>query len=161
MPRRPSGEATHLMITVSSENENELLTFKVGASTSADEIRDYISSSYKDAKRLVLWDFSGTDLSHLSSAELLSITATGKEFATHEKTAFVGDSDLEFGLLSMYRSHSENSGTKANLMVFKTVAEALTWLYSTEQANDSLPWIGTARLAAHSDRRQDRGTKEE
>jgi hypothetical protein len=47
----------------------------------------------------------------------------------HEKTAYVGDQDLEYGLLRMYRSMAEMSGVTIPLQVFRTLQEARDWLH--------------------------------
>jgi hypothetical protein len=44
------------------------------------------------------------------------------------KTAYVGDSDLKCGLLSMYAAIAEITGVPVKYNVFKTVDEARSWI---------------------------------
>ena len=117
------------MINVTFKNNNEFLVLDIVENTTFDEISNAIKDHYCHAKKYVLWNVGLTSISNLTNEELFQISVISEEHACHEKTAYVGSADLEFGLLNMYRNFAEISRIKPYPKVFKDVQRATEWLY--------------------------------
>ena len=118
------------MIEIKIENNGELVVFNVLTTTSFQEITNNIKDNYHIVKRFVLWDFGDTDLSGLSTQEIRNVSEVVKQHALHEKTAYVGNTTLEIGLLNMYKAYADISEVIPISKVFQTKEEAIEWLYS-------------------------------
>jgi len=118
------------MIKIEIEKNGELVVFNVLATTNFQEITNNIKDNYHLVKRFALWDFGDTDLSGLSTQEIRDVSEVVKQHATHKKTAYVGNSTLEFGLLNMYKAYADISEVIPKSKVFQTKEEAIEWLYS-------------------------------
>lgn len=118
------------MINISSNNDGELLIFDVVGPSDYNDIVSAIINNYPLAKKYVLWDFADSDLTRLSNEQINRVATVVSKHATHEKTAYVGNSDLEYGLLNMYRSFAVISGVVPQPSVFRNTEDAMAWLYS-------------------------------
>ena len=103
--------------------------------------RDIIASNREfyenDPTDLLLWDFTGADLSGLSAEDLQGIVAVARRLAhlrPNGKTAIVAPSSLEFGMSRMYETFTQIWKHPVPHRVFRSREEALEWLQGGQTA---------------------------
>jgi len=116
------------MITITNEYNGDLFTFTPEGDCVCKEITDVIRENYSKVKKFVIWDFSYSNLNTMTNEEFVEISDIVRAVATHEKTAYVGNSQIEFGLLNMYRAYAELAEIAPTPKVFRTKVEAEAWL---------------------------------
>ncbi len=116
------------MITQHSIIPGEITEFIIKGPSDVDEIINVVKSKYPTITKGILWNLSAGDISNLTPDDMRRIANVAREYAVHEKTAFFGTSDLEFGILRMYETHSEMESVPLVMQVFRDRNEAIEWL---------------------------------
>lgn len=122
------------MATVSIATEGGLLIVSVSGNLTAEEIISVVRDLYPVGRiKDVIWDLSNASLSSVSRMDFEKIarfakTAVANGFRQRGKTACVGNSAAEFGLIHMYTSIAEMTGVPIGYSVFKTREEAREWI---------------------------------
>jgi len=116
------------MIAVTNKYNGDLLTFTPEGDCVCNEIIGSIREHYSKAKKFIIWDFSYSNLNAMTNEEFIEISEVVSSIATHEKTAYVGNLQIEFGLLNMYRAYAELAEMTPAPKVFRSKAEAEVWL---------------------------------
>jgi hypothetical protein len=98
----------------------------------ADELIDWVQQYYAgEVTRFILWDLTKATLSAISFEE---VEAHAKSFnrltgpRQGGRSAFVFDSDLEYGLGRMYQALSEIENVPIEFQTFRDIDEARQWL---------------------------------
>ncbi len=119
-------------IEKSVDQSRGITTYQAGGVVSARDIIASNTEFYENAPTaLLLWDFTGADLSGLSSEDLQAIVAVSRRLAHLRppgKTAIVAPSSLEFGVSRMYETFTKIWEHPVPHQVFKSRDEALEWL---------------------------------
>ena len=79
----------------------------------------------------VLWDFSDCDVTALTSDDLILFVETAKKNAHRRpngKSAFIGPTNLTYGLGRMYTAQSQLNKHPIINKIFRTEADARAWL---------------------------------
>ena len=110
----------------------ELTVLALSGTVAAEDVVGALREFYAGpCTRLALWDFSGADLRDSRMEDLAAVLAAAKDLAPRRaggKTALVVPTDLGFGLARMYESMAELKDHPVGHGVFRTVADAQTWL---------------------------------
>ncbi|BBO74755.1 hypothetical protein DSCW_21720 [Desulfosarcina widdelii] len=98
----------------------------------ASDIIDALQSFYQtEITTKILWDFLEGDFTDLPSSDLTIIIDAAKSLSDMRpggKSAFVGSSDLLYGLARMYASLAEVKRHPIANRAFRSNKEALAWL---------------------------------
>ncbi len=116
------------MITQHSIIPGEITEFVMEGPYDVDEIINIVKSKYPTITKGILWNLSAGDISNLTPDDMRRIANVAREHAVHEKTAFFGIADLEFGKLRMYETFSEMQNVPLEMQVFRDRNEAIEWL---------------------------------
>lgn len=108
--------------------DEEITEFIVEGEYTTDDVIETIKNTYKDITKYVLWNCRSGHISNLDSNEMKRIASVAKKHSVHEKTAFVASSDLMFGLLRMYETHSRIENVPLSMQVFRERSDAIKWL---------------------------------
>jgi hypothetical protein len=118
------------------DDENSLTVFTIEGELTAEEIVHY-SCEYYDKKptMLVLWDGTRGSVRKISNNGFQEIAIQMKNCTSKRKggkTAFVGKSELDFGLGRVYEAFADIEQLPIAYRTFKTVEDAREWLFSAE-----------------------------
>ena len=116
------------MITKHLIESYEITEFVVNGACDTEEFIDVIKSTYPTITKNVLWNHSAGDHSNLTKNDFTRITAVTKEIAIHDKTAFLGDSDLIYGTLRMFETYAELDSVPLKMKAFRDREKAIDWL---------------------------------
>ncbi len=109
------------------------LTFhRVRGKLHSDELRRTAKRFYDQGVTLnVLWDFTGVDLTHIPSDELVQIIGDVRTL-THSRaggrTAFVLTADVNFGLGRMVEMTAQSMDMPFEFRSFRSLDQAAGWL---------------------------------
>lgn len=117
-----------MIITRNQITDGDITEFVMEGDLDVGGMISTFESEYGTVSRLVLWNVSAADLSDLTSEKMYQIARGAKQYAVHEKTAFVGDSPFLFGMMRMYEAHSDIEGVPLTMGVFYNRGEAIEWL---------------------------------
>jgi hypothetical protein len=124
------------VIEVSFDDENDLINFIVIGEASLGDMLDVIEKYYPDREfKKVIWNLQDGTVKRLTGADLLQLAQRVKAVScpsASAKTAIVTASAIDFGLARMYETMIENENIQIGYYVFKSLAMAKYWLYSTE-----------------------------
>ncbi len=122
------------MATIDIQTDGSLLIVSVTGILLAEEVIEIINGYYTNsAIKDVVWDLTNGSMHLMSHEGFREIARTTKKivddgFRKGGKTAYIGNSDHKFGLLSMYTVIAEITGVAAKYKVFNSMEEAKTWL---------------------------------
>ncbi|MBN2369343.1 MAG: hypothetical protein JXO72_02530 [Vicinamibacteria bacterium] len=98
----------------------------------AQDILDEIKSFYEgDPTPCDIWDFEQADASGVTAADVECISRIAQSYLPLSwigRTALVSTGSLTYGLSRMYEAYAEIASTGVEVRVFKTSAEAESWL---------------------------------
>jgi len=118
------------------DDENDLTVFTVKGELTAKEIIHCASEYYtKKPTKFVLWDATSGTVGAISNDDFRQLAEQMKNFTSKRKggkTAFIGNSNLDFGLGRMYGSFAEIEDLPVAYRTFRTVEEAKKWIFSNE-----------------------------
>jgi len=100
----------------------------IEGAANVDEVIDIIRTRYSSISRGVLWNMSAGSNSNLTHDDMRRIAMAAREHAVHDKTAYFGSVDLEFGMFRMYQTHAELEHVRPVMKVFRDRDEAIQWL---------------------------------
>ena len=119
-------------VQVAYDRERQLTRFRVNGEFSADDALAVIEAYYAgEVTRLTLIDFSGADLSGITSDQLKKIAKMiGARGLARKggKTAYVLCGDLHFGLGRMAEALYDIENVPFEMRVFRQLKKALAWL---------------------------------
>lgn len=122
------------MAAIDTSIEGCLLIVSVTGDLSADETISVIREYYPAGTvRDVIWDLTSGSLLAISKNGFHAIAKAAKESVAGGsrqggKTAYVGNADVEYGLLRMYTAIAEVTGVPIKYHVFKSLEEARSWM---------------------------------
>lgn len=116
------------MIVAKSIIPGEITEFTIVGNCDIGEVVAIIEDRYAGSSKGVLWDLCSGSIANLTQTGIQQIVQAVKTYAVHEKTAFVGTEDLEFGMFRMYETYARMADLPVVLKVFRTKDEALEWL---------------------------------
>jgi len=122
------------MSPVDAQFEDGLLILTATGDLTADEIIAVVRQHYTSGKiKDVIWDLTNASLQLISRPGFESIARVAKEAVDSGgrksgKTAYIGTSDVNFGLLRMYTAIAEITGVHVEYYVFKSHSEARKWI---------------------------------
>lgn len=123
-------------MSVETTTTDNLLTITVTGNLTAAEILAVANEHYRNGiVKHVIWDLSNGSLTLLNTIAFRRIASATKVisdagFRKGGKTAYVGDSALEYGLMRMYVAIAESLDVPVKYFVFKTLDEAREWINS-------------------------------
>ena len=126
------------MATINIVTVSNLLIVTVLGSLTADEVIAVVNEYYSNGiVKDVIWDLSNGSLHSISHEGFKTIAKAAKEAVAcgarqNGKTVFIGDSDLKFGLLSIYSAITEITEVPIKYDVIKTLDEARDWIDGIE-----------------------------
>lgn len=120
------------MIKTNIVEPGTIVEFIVEGSVALDEVLDIIGSQYCSISHGVLWNFINGSNIALSTNDMTQITQLVKKCAIHNKTAYVGSKDVEFGLLRKYEAHASIQSVSPVMKVFRSRDDALRWIYEAD-----------------------------
>jgi len=107
---------------------DSIVEFLLEGDADVDEILGVIQNQYLCISTGVLWNFvAGSNLT-LSADDMQRIAQMVKKHSRHRKTAYLGATDVEFGLLRMYEVYAEMLAVQPIMKVFRSRDEAVEWL---------------------------------
>jgi hypothetical protein len=121
------------MATIDIKKTEALLIVSVTGTLSVDDAITFIHEHYPSGAKNVIWDLTKGSLAAISLNGFREIATAAKESCAHGvrgegKTAYVGATDVDFGLLRMYSAFEEIAGIQIEYHVFRTMVEAYDWL---------------------------------
>ena len=123
-------------IKVSIDQNRQVTIHEVVGFITADEvISAFEEFASKSPTQYLLWDFSGAEVSSITSDGLRKIVSVGKTKAHLRpggKTALLVSGDLEFGIARMYEMLAEVHDHPIRHRIFTAKEEAINWLLSGE-----------------------------
>lgn len=119
------------MIKTNIIKPDEIIEFILEGESVLQEVLDTIRAHYGQFSTGVIWNFTHGSNINLSANDMVQIAKCVKEHASHNRTAYIGPNDLEFGLLRMYESYARFEDVAPLIKVFRTRDEALAWISSS------------------------------
>ncbi|MEI6208984.1 MAG: hypothetical protein WCP20_19575 [Desulfuromonadales bacterium] len=122
------------MATIDIKSVGDLLILSVSGELSAEEVIAVVNEYYPNGiVKDVIWDLTNGSLQKMSQEDFKAIARAAKEsvaqgFRQGGNTVYVGNSAVEYSLLSMYTAIAELTGVPITYHVFKTIEEVRTWL---------------------------------
>lgn len=122
------------MSPVDAQIEDSLLILTASGDLTSDEIIATVRQHYTSGKvKDVIWDLTNASLQLISRSGFEAIAGVAKEAVDSGgrisgKTAYIGTSDVNFGLLRMYTAIAEITGVEVKYYVFKSHLEARKWI---------------------------------
>jgi len=118
------------------DTQAELTILKPHGKITGGDILQAFEEFYTHSPTIkLLWDFSETDMSAVSSADLKKIAIHTKQYAQLRpkgKTAWYGNDDLSFGLSRQYTTLAELEDHSIRFASFRNYDEAMDWLQNNE-----------------------------
>ncbi len=116
------------MITKYSIIPGKITEFVVEDTYDVDDVLKIIKNEYPKITQGILWNYTASNFSDPIPISFHRIALAVKEHAIHKKTAYLGPTDLKFGLLRMYETYSEIEKVAPLMKVFRDREEAIEWL---------------------------------
>ena len=116
------------MITQNWIVPKEISEFLIEETFNAEEVVNTIKDKYRSISKGVLWNVTVGSISNITIDDMQQIATAVKNYASHDKTAFLGSLDLDFGLLRMYEAYAEMENIAHMMKVFRDRDEAIKWL---------------------------------
>jgi hypothetical protein len=121
-------------IKITIDKEKDLTIHDVTGPVSEEEMYNALENFYlKEPTKLLLWDMSETDVSHVTSDILQKFIRRSVELGLSRqggRTAVFASEDLQYGLARMSQTFAEIESVPYSFRVFRSRKEALQWLSS-------------------------------
>lgn len=111
-----------------------LLTVTIKGNLLASDVIAVVTKQYPNpVVKNVIWDFTEGTVAKITKqgfTEIAGATLQVMKSGARQggKTAYVGLSDTDFGLMRMYSSMAEMAGIPINYSVFRTLDAAMVWI---------------------------------
>ena len=119
-------------IEVVIDADKQLTIFHILGELSADEIVQQAEQYYPHPTGLnIIWDLTHGSIAGIDDEGFKLLAKTGKRFAPYRqggRNAYIGDSNLQYGLSRMYTQLAEIAGVPIAYSTFHHVEQALDWL---------------------------------
>ena len=116
------------MIQISQLSDGKITSFKVKGKPTVEELIEVIKTHFAKAREGIIWDFREGQLSVISTQDILLLADHVTQYACHKKTAFVGSTDAQFGMLRLYEVYAKHLNVPPAMKTFRTMTDAITWL---------------------------------
>ena len=116
------------MIHVSQLSDGKITSFKVEGEPTVEELIDVIKTHFANVGEGIIWDFRGGEVSVFSTQDLMLLANHVTQYAHHKKTAFVGPTDIQFGMLRVYEVYAEYMNVPPAMKTFRKMEDAINWL---------------------------------
>ena len=120
------------MIETSIDKKLDLKINRYIGSLDVSEIEDAIAGFYRGKPtRNVLWDFTQANIGEIKTNQVEKLASQVSEIGHSReggKTALVASQDLIFGLSRMFGSLSSSKNHLAEVKVFRSFEEAISWI---------------------------------
>ena len=116
------------MITRHTIIPEEITEFVIRGQCDVDEVINIVKSQYCAISKGILWNLSEGSISRFTEDDMRRIAQIVRKHAMHDRTAYFGSVDLEFGLLRVYETYAEMETVPPVMNVFKDRDEAIEWL---------------------------------
>ena len=124
------------MITSHIDREYQLTTHICKGIVSIEDLIDAIKNLYdKEPTPNHLWDFTEAETSKLTGEQVRTLASYAKSYAPSRiggRTAIVTTNEATFGIARMYEVFAETTGQKVEIMVFRSLNEAMRWLEASK-----------------------------
>lgn len=117
--------------------EDQATIFALQGAIDPGAARAWIVKEFPTALATVIWDLTAARAGHLSADTLRSLGGVAAAHASHQRTAYVADNDLEYGILRMYTAITPVARRGLELRVFRQREQALEWARSFGQPSAS------------------------
>lgn len=121
------------MITKKVIEPGMVMEFKMIGMCNVSEVNKIIEKEYKSISHAIIWNFDEAHISNLNSVDLQSMAQMAKKHSQHHKTAMISKSVLDFSMAKMYEKYSEMVASSHETRVFESRADALKWVYSSQE----------------------------
>jgi hypothetical protein len=115
-----------------SDESLDLTIATVKGTPTFNEIVSALKSFYGgQPTKKVVWNWTGSDPSHLTVTELERLASFPARYRDHRrgaKTAMVAPDDLAFGISRMFQTFGELNSLPFTLKVFHTLDDAFLWI---------------------------------
>jgi len=123
-------------IKITRDEDQDLTIHDVTGTVSEEEMHNALENFYnKKPTKLLLWDMSGTDVSHVTSDILEKFIGKSVEFGLRRqggRIAIFASEDLQYGLARISKVFAEMNSAPFSFHVFRSRQEALQWLTSDD-----------------------------
>lgn len=118
------------------DQDSQLTTIKVTGDIKAGEILDWAEKSgHAQRTRLVLWDLSTATWSGIPTNKLIQNFSTAQKYVKPGyRTAFVVNSEVDYGLGRIVENMMESTEFKADYRPFLSLEKARNWLLQKNAA---------------------------
>ena len=122
------------MATIDIKIEGNLLIVSISGDLTTTEIISIIREYYPTGNaKNVIWDLTNGSLHLISNNGYKEIASAAKQAVANGsrlggKTAYVGNVDVEYGLMRMYTAIAEMTGVPIEYNVYKTLEKARSWI---------------------------------
>jgi len=119
-------------MTIATKIDGFIIVITISGQIELGVLAEFIIKNIDSWNRKpVLWDMTATDLRNISDQQIIEFAksiASPDAKRSGAEAAIVAPEDLQFGLARMYKIFAEFASTQIIRHVFRTIAEAKSWL---------------------------------